>query len=233
MSSIVALVTARGGSKSVPRKNVLPLGDKPLIAWTIEAAKKSSILDRVILSTDDEEIAAVGQAWGAEVPFMRPADLAQDNSNHISVVLHALDWLEAHQQLPEYLLLLQPTSPFRTAEDIQQGIALAQQHQAEAVVGVCEAENHPFWVKRLTENGTLTTFVESDLAYLRRQELPPAYVINGAFYLNRVTSLRETRTFTPPGTYPFIMSREHSLDIDTPWDFYLAKLILQNPYDNL
>jgi CMP-N-acetylneuraminic acid synthetase len=125
MTKIVGLVTARGGSKSIPRKNVLPLAGKPLIAWTIEAALASRGLDQLIVSTDDEEIASVARAYGATVRFMRPAELARDDSPHIDVVRHAIDWLATRgPSEPEYVLTLLPTSPLRTSEDIDAAIAV-------------------------------------------------------------------------------------------------------------
>jgi CMP-N-acetylneuraminic acid synthetase len=227
--SILALITARGGSKGLPRKNVLPLAGKPLIAWTIEAALASSGLNRVVVSTDDEEIADCARRWGADVPFMRPAELAGDGTPHIDVVEHAVHWLEINEGTqPDYVLLLQPTSPLRTAEDIEASIKLAGETGAPAVVSVCEAANHPYLVKRILEDGTLAAFVPTEIAYLRRQTLPPAYVLNGAVYLNRREVLLREHTFTPPGTLPYIMPPERSLDVDTRWDFYLVNLILSD-----
>lgn len=231
MHTVLGLITARGGSKGVPRKNVQPMADKPLIAWTIEAALRSHGLSRVLVSTDDEEIAAVAQAWGAEVPFLRPASLAQDASSHIAVVRHALAWLEEHQAFaPDYVMLLQPTSPLRTVEDIEAVLRLASERAVVAVVSVCPVERHPYLSKCLVADGTLADFVPipSHLTYLRHQDLPPVYSLNGAIYLNSRVSLLRDSTFVPPGAVPYIMPPERSLDIDTPWDFYLADLILRN-----
>jgi CMP-N,N'-diacetyllegionaminic acid synthase len=227
MMEIVGLVTARGGSKSVPRKNVQLLAGKPLIAWTIEAARCSRRLSRVIVSTDDPEIAHIAREYGAEVPFLRPPELAQDHSSHISVVEHALYWLKEHEGAqPDYLMLLQPTSPLRTSEDIEAAISIAEAHQAIAVVSVAEAAHHPYLSKRILEDGTLADLVSTDIPYLRRQALPDAYCLNGAIYLNRRQSLLHDRVFWPQGSYAYIMPHERSLDIDSPWDFYLAGLIL-------
>ena len=221
-------MTARGGSKGIPRKNVLPLAGKPLIAWTIEAALASRGVNEVIVSTDDEEIASVARAYGAMVPFMRPAEFARDDSPHIDVVRHAMDWLAAQATPePEYVLTLQPTSPFRTSEDIDAAIAMALRRGAPAVVSVSEADNHPFLAKRILDDGTLEDLVSTGDGYLRRQVLPPAYALNGAIYLNRSASLRKEGTFLPRGTMAYIMPPERSLDIDTAWDFHVAKLILE------
>ncbi len=227
---VIALVTARGGSKGIPGKNVLPVGGRPLIAWTIQAARDSALVRRVIVSTDDEAIAQASVAAGAEVPFTRPAELARDNSSHISVVLHALDWLEVDEgRLPDYLLLLQPTSPLRTADDIDAAIALAGQTRAASVVGVCPAHTHPYLAKSVSPEGRLTDFLTIDRrAYLRRQDLPAAYALNGAIYLTPPATLRQERTFLPADTVPYVMPVERSLDVDTRWDLTLLKLLMED-----
>jgi CMP-N,N'-diacetyllegionaminic acid synthase len=231
MSQVIALITARGGSKSIPRKNIKMLAGKPLIAWTIEAALQSRKVDRVLISTDDDEIAKVAQSLGVEVPFLRPSELAQDDSSHIAVVLHALEMLREGICFEEdSLLLLQPTSPCRTSDDIDNAVALGERVSADAVIGVTAVENHPYLTKRIREDGTLEDFMTSDIPYLRRQDLPPAYGINGALYLNRCRSLLAEKTFTPRRTHPYIMLPEHSLDVDTEWDFHLAELVLTNPF---
>jgi CMP-N-acetylneuraminic acid synthetase len=226
---VLALITARGGSKGLHRKNVLPLAGKPLIAWTISAALQSHSLSRIVVSTDDEEIAQVAQEWGAEVLFMRPPELAQDDSDHLAVVEHAIRWLEQHEvAYPDYIMLLQPTSPLRTAEDINAAIQIAIAYDAVAVVSVCTTKHHPYLSRRILEDGTLAAYVSNDIADFRRQVLPPAYALNGAIYLNSRKSLLYDRTFQPQGTYAYVMPPERSVDIDTPWDFYLAELILRD-----
>ena len=231
MSETIGLITARGGSKSIPQKNIKMLAGKPLIAWTIEAALQSKELSRVIVSTDDEKIAEVARQWGADVPFMRPDELAQDNSSSISTVLHALNWLAENEGgYPEYIMLLQPTSPFRTAEDIRQSIDLAGKHRAAAVVSVCEAECHPYICQRILEDGTLADFMTTEIKYLRRQDLPSAYAVNGAIYLNQCSSLLRDQKFLPSGSIAYIMPSERSLDVDTMWDWHLAELIIKDRY---
>ena len=228
--SIIALITARGGSKGLPGKNVRPVGGKPLIAWTIEAALGSAAIKRVIISTDDEEIARVSREAGAEVPFLRPAEIARDDSPHILTSEHAIRWLDQHgHERPDYLMLLQPTSPFRTTADVDAAIALARQHDAIAVVSVSEAKPHPYKTYGLTPAGTLTTFVPCDIPYRRRQDLPPAFTDNGALYLNRTESLLRDRTYIPADTVPYLMPPERSLDIDSAWDLLIADLLLRQP----
>lgn len=225
----MGLITARGGSKSVPRKNLAPVAGKPLIAWTIEAALQSRNLNRVIVSTDDKEIARVAAEWGAEVPFMRPAELAQDDSPHADVVLHALHWMmENERWLAKYVVLLQPTSPLRAAVDIDGAVNLAEQKNAEAVVAVEETNSHPYLTRKMTEGEILEEFIPSDIAYLRRQALPKAYRINGAAFLIRPETLRRERTFYPKGMYGYVMPSERSMEVDTMWDWHLVDLVLKD-----
>lgn len=231
MSEIIGLITARGGSKSIPHKNIKMLAGKPLLAWTIDTALQCNALSRVIVSTDDEEIAGVARKWGAEVPFIRPAEFSQDDSSHISVVLHAIRWLEEEGNYPDYIMLLQPTSPFRTAEDIQQAIRLAEERNAVAVVSLCEVEKHPYLCKRILEDGTMSEFMKTDIGYLRRQSFPATYVENGAIYLNKRSSLLKDQTFLPEGAIAYVMPQERSLDVDTHWDWHMAELILKDQYE--
>ncbi|NQW22648.1 MAG: acylneuraminate cytidylyltransferase family protein [SAR202 cluster bacterium] len=228
---VLALITARGGSKGLPRKNVLPLAGKPVIAWTISAALQSPSLSRVVVSTDDEEIAQVSRDWGAEVPFMRSSELAQDDSPHMSVIIHAIRWLEAHQEVrPEYVMLLQPTSPLRTAEDIEAATQLAHEKLADSVVSVCLTHHHPYLTKKIAKDGTMADFMSNTESDLRRQVLPPAYILNGAIYLARREVLLNEQTFHPARTFPYVMPPERSLQIDDPWDLHLVNLILENQH---
>ena len=228
MLDTVGLITARGASKGVPRKNVAIVGGRPLIAWTIETALRSTSLRRVIVSTDDEEIADISRAAGAEVPFMRPALLAGDTTSHVDVVEHALQWLDEQDHWrPEYVFLLQPTSPLRRVVDIDAAIDLADRHRPPAVVSVRRALNHPYLTYKSNERGALSPFVSSDLAYNRRQDLPAAYALNGAVFLNECSSLMRLRTFVPEGTLPYVMPEEYSLEIDTPWDVCVADMLMR------
>jgi CMP-N-acetylneuraminic acid synthetase len=223
MSSIVGLIPARAGSKGLPGKNLKALAGKPLLAWTIDAALGSRVLDAVLVSTDDPAIASAAQQFGAEVPFLRPPALAQDDTPALDVALHALDWLEQNGRLPECLLWLQPTSPLRSAQDIVLSVALLNDTGAPAVLGVCETKAHPWQVLKIGANGTLEAYLPHALGGARRQDLPPAYQINGALYLIRVAALRSQRTFLPPCTRPYVMPAERSVDIDNAWDFFLAE----------
>ena len=226
--NVVALITARGGSKGIPRKNLAPVAGKPLIAWTIAAALASRHVSRVLVSTEDAETAAVSRAHGAEVPFLRPPELAHDDSTSFDVAAHALRWLAEHDHSePDYLLLLQPTSPLRTAADIDGAIDLSRERDADAVLGVCEASPHPYLARRVDDRGVLADFIPLAQKPSRRQEYPPAYILNAAIYLNRPASLLATRSFQPPGALAYIMPQERSLDIDSPWELRLADLLLR------
>ena len=230
---VLGIITARGGSKGIPRKNISPLAGKPLIVWTIEAALNSHSLRRVIVSTDDAEIAQVCRGHEAEVPFMRPDELARDDSPHMDVVIHAVNWLMTHENYcPDYIMLLQPTSPLRTAVDIDAAVALALQRAADGIVSVSEAPDHPYLIKRIAGDGNLVDFVKTPKGYLPRQLFPPAYVVNGAIYLARRDMLLQQRTWYTDRTYPYIMPPERSLDVDTPWDLYLSDLVLRDRLHN-
>ena len=223
---VLGLIAARGGSKGIPGKNIKPLAGKPLMGWTIEAALQSR-LDRVVVSTDDDEVARVARSCGADVPFTRPSDLAQDDSPHIPVLMHALDWLDEHEDWrPDYIMSLQATSPFRIASDINAAIELAVQHNADAVASVSETDSHPYVTKSVLPDGTLAEFISTDVKYLRRQDLPAAYRLNGDINLQRCVTLKRDRTWVPPGAMALVMPKSRSGDIDTPWDFHVANLIL-------
>jgi CMP-N-acetylneuraminic acid synthetase len=230
---MLGLVTARGGSQGIPQKNIRQVGGKPLIAWTALAARSARSLARTILSTDSPEIANVGRQYGLEVPFMRPAELAGPESAHVPVVVHALEWLDQHAAYrPEYLVLLQPTSPLRSSSDIDAAVALALARGAPAVVSVTAAASHPFLTYRVDSGGRLEAFVPSDIPYKRRQDLPRVVALNGAVYVVRCDVFLRQRSFLPEGTLAYEMPPERSLDVDSPWDLHLADLVLKEILTN-
>lgn len=195
-----------------------------MIAWTIAAARRSASLSRVIVSTEDEEIARVSREHGADVPFVRPPELGLDDSDHVAVVEHALDWLAAHEgAVPDYVMLLQPTSPLRTAEDIDACVTIAHETDAPAVVSVTAMKPHPYLAMRLAEDGTLERVANAPAP----EAWQPLFAPNGAVYLNRVASLRRDHAFIPSGAVGYEMPSERSLDVDTPWDFSLAEAALR------
>lgn len=225
--SVLALVPARGGSKGIPRKNITLLAGKPLLHWTIEAALACDRIERVLVSTDEPEIADVALACGADVPFLRPAVLASDEAPGIDPVLHAVRWLEEREGYrPEWVALLQPTSPLRSTDDIRGALALGEGRGAAAVVSVTEAAQHPWWMKTMGEGGRLRDWSEVPERATRRQDLPPAYALNGAIYLVQRRALMAQESLAPEPCLGFEMPPERSLDVDTAWDLHLAHLIL-------
>ena len=227
--TILGIIPARGGSKAIPRKNLAILANKPLIAWTVEAAIESDSLDRLVISTDDPEIAEAGKKLGAEVPFLRPTDLASDTATSMDVILHAIRWLEENESYrPDYVLLLQPTSPLRTVTDIRKSIELLLAKRGDSLVSVCESHQHPLWMKSVNEDGKLVDLYPQSATPTRRQDLPPVFALNGAIYLALRTFLLSERTFITDRTYAYVMPENRSLDVDTPWDLYLADLILRD-----
>ena len=225
---ILGVIPARAGSKTIPLKNITMLAGKPLIAYAIEAALNSTILDRTIVSTDSKQIAEVSASFGAEVPFLRPRELAKDDTPRAATVLHAVQWLEQMEHyFPQIVVTLQPTSPLRTPEDIEAAVALAMTRSADAVVSVSPVHDHPYWTKQIDPDGRLIGYLPETAPFYRRQDLPPVYVLNGAIFLSRRETLSEGST-DPLSTYAYVMPPERSLDIDTPWDLQLAELILRH-----
>ncbi len=223
---ILALIPARGGSKRLPGKNIRPLGGKPLLAWTLEAAKGLASVCDLLLSTDDPDIASVGKDWGALVPWLRPDHLATDSASSLEVALHALDWYEQETGPVDGLMLLQPTSPFRRRDTLARGIQLFADQGGQTVVGVSPAHPHPYWCFRL-EEGRLAPLLGEEYLDIRSQDLPPAYAVNGAFYLVSPAILRSSRSFTPPSALPLIMtSRREALDIDNAEDWAMAEFFI-------
>ena len=217
-----ALIPARGGSKGIPRKNIKLIAGKPLISWTIEAALRSSLLSAIVVSTDDYEIAEVARLAGAQVPFIRPKELAQDHTPGLDPVLHAFD------KLPQYdsVLLLQPTSPLRTTDDIDGLLNLVRNTKKQSAVSICEAETHPYWTYRINADQTLAKFM--DVATVaRRQDLPSIFSLNGAMYFAGANWLRESRSLVSSETLAYVMPKERSVDLDTPLDWKIAELLLK------
>jgi CMP-N,N'-diacetyllegionaminic acid synthase len=222
---ILALIPARGGSKGLPRKNILPFLGKPLIAWTIEQALASTYLDRVIVSTDDDEIADISKSYGAEVPFIRPKELATDDAKAIDVFLHALNWLSMNNDHFDLVMILQPTSPLRISDDIDASIKLFFSKEAQAVVSVCEADYHPYWSNILPKDGCMKDFIRPEILHKNRQELPTFYRLNGAIYLAYCDYLKNKKSFHGEKTYAYLMPVGRSIDIDTDVDFKLAEIL--------
>jgi len=224
---LLAVVPARGGSKRLARKNVLLLGGRPLIAWSIEAARASGVVDEVLVSTDDEEIAAFARQWGARVPWLRPAALATDTATSAAVLQHALAWHEAEHGAVEGVVLLQPTSPFRSPASIRGAVEAFLAQPEHAVVSVSPATQHPAWSFRL-DGPAMHPFLGWNALQQRSQDLPPAYTLNGAVYVLPAQTIREGAPLIQPGTRPFIMNDlREALDIDTEDDWQMAQQMVQ------
>jgi CMP-N-acetylneuraminic acid synthetase len=224
---IMGFIPARAGSKGVPGKNIKPLAGKPLIVHTIEVAKASGIFDFLMVSTDGMEIASIAQKAGAEVPFMRPPDLATDDAKGIDVLHHAMDWCKNHYKKFDWLMLLQPTSPLRSSEDIINACSLMEKRRGTAVVSVCEAEHHPWWCNTLPSDFCMDKFLHSEAIKTNRQDLPVFYRINGAIYLAEWDFICNRDSWYSPQTYAYVMPQERSLDIDSMIDFELVGVLMR------
>lgn len=222
---ILALIPARGGSKRLPGKNIRILGGKPLIVWSIEVAKDIPEIYDILVSTDDPAIASVCTEAGALVPWLRPADLASDTASSVDVALHALEWYETECGAVDGLLLLQPTSPFRTKEAVCKGIELFGKKDLQAVLGVSPTHDHPMWTLKM-EGDYLVPFMQEHGVGARSQDLPSVYVANGSFYLITPNDLRRYKSFMPEYLLPLLSEDEkEALDIDTEYDWKVAEAL--------
>jgi CMP-N,N'-diacetyllegionaminic acid synthase len=229
---VLGIITARGGSKGVPGKNLKQLGGRPLLAYSIEAANETP-LDRVILSTDDPRIADVAREHGCEVPFMRPPELARDETAHLPVIEHAVTWMRDHERYsPDVVVILQPTSPLRTAADIAAALGMLERSGADSVVSVTEvtAHAHPMRMLRVDANGEATLFVNNEPVrnrINRRQDLPAAWVMNGAIYACRTGLLFEAEpTLYGDRVVAYPMPADRSISIDDLEDWAAAERAL-------
>ena len=223
--AVLAIIPARGGSKGLRGKNILEVCEKPLIAWTIEEAKKAKYIDRLIVSSEDEKIISVAKAWGCEVPFVRPAELAEDETPGIEPVLHAI---EALPEKYDYVVLLQPTSPLRKVEDIDGGIEFCVAENAPACVSVTEPDKSPYWMYTIDNEGRLQPLMAKDKVITTfRQALPKVYALNGALYVGEVEWLLKNRSFLTGETIAFVMPKMRALDIDTEYDTMLLEFLIR------
>ena len=220
---VLAVIAARGGSKGLPRKNVLPCGHKPLIGWTIAAAAASTMLDRAIVSSDDPEILEVARACGADVPFVRPAELASDGATMDAVALHAIDALDEHFDI---CVLLQATSPLRTGADIDGTLEVMERHDAPSAVSVTSAAKPPQWMYSLDPSGLLRPILPELAEARQRQEARPTFVLNGAVYAIHIDALRTNRRWVSPDTVAFVMPPERSIDVDSALDLVVANALV-------
>ena len=225
----LAIIPARGGSKRLPRKNILDLCGKPLIAYTIEAALKSKYIDKVIVSSDDDEILNISLNFGAET-IKRPVELASDTATTFDAIKHAIDNFEKY----EYIVLLQPTSPLRDAKHIDEAIQLLEKKKADAIVSVCEMEHSPLWSNTLPKDGNMNNFLKDEILNKRSQDLEKYYRLNGAIYICKTEKLLENKGFfLKDNIFAYKMDREHSVDIDEKIDFSIAQILMSENLKNI
>ena len=225
---VLAIVPARGGSKGLPGKNIRPLVGKPLIGWTLESAKQSKYLDEIFVSTDSQEIADVAETFGVKVPELRPEELASDTATSASVVLYTIDYFRKHGKDFDYILLLEPTSPMRKEDDIDNAIALACEHPDKAgVVSLGEVHmEHPSIVKKITDKSIIEPYVEAQRV-TRRQQLDKAYFPYGVVYLVRTDYFEKNQLFYGKDSLPYIIERWQCYEIDDIYDFTAIEAILK------
>jgi CMP-N,N'-diacetyllegionaminic acid synthase len=223
---ILALITAREGSKRIPGKNIRILGGKPLMLWSADAVKNISEICDILVSTDGVEIAQIARDANLLVPWLRPLELSGDETSSVDVALHALDWYEGVYGKVDGLLLLQPTSPFRSLGTINKGISAFSKYELRPIVAVSAARSHPYWCFSI-KNARLTKFCDYGPKHFRSQDLPPAYVLNGAFYLISPQDLRAKRSFYSDDMVPLVIDDpSEGLDIDTEWDWSMAEAVI-------
>lgn len=238
---ILAIIPARGGSKSIPKKNIKLLCGKPLIVWTIEEAKKSQRLTRMIVSTDNEEIADIAKQYGAEVPFLRPKEISGDLSHDIEFLTHALDFLRVREGYePEIVVRLPPTSPLRTAAHIDEGIKTLIAHpDADAVRPIAEATKHPYKMWKIaSDERFLEPFLAKEITGMNepyngpRQLLPKVFIHTGALDVMRTRTIREMKSTSGKKLAYFFMNPEDSVNIDHPIDFELAEVLMRKRFSS-
>jgi len=228
---VIAVIPARGGSKGLPRKNIKPLLEKPLIVWSIDAARKSRHIDALVVSTEDEEIAAVARTYGVEVPYLRPAALATDTAATIDVLRHVLEEEEKRGRRFAYLVLLEPTSPLREVEDIDGAIERLVRHpSAKSIVGLAKSEcAHPEFTVVLTAEQLIRSYQTGDAGFreLRRQDLKDAYFFEGTIYVSDVEYLFKTGTFYHAHTLGYVVPKWKSYEVDDIYDFFVVEAMLK------
>ena len=220
--SFLAIIPARGGSKRLPRKNVLDLCGKPLIAWSIEAGLNSKYIDKVVVSSDDDEILEISKKFGAET-IKRLDELASDTATTFDAIKHTIGNLEKY----DYIVLLQPTSPLRNEKHINEAIELLENKNADAVVSVCEMDHSPLWSNTLPQDGKMNNFLRDEVLNKRSQDLEKYYRLNGSIYICKTEKLLKNKGFfLKDNIFAYTMDRESSVDIDEEIDFRIVKALL-------
>lgn len=224
---IFCLIPARGGSKGIPDKNIRILGDKPLVAWSIEAAKGSKYVDYIYVSTDDKRIAKIAEKYGANTEPLRPKELATDESVIMDTVVYTINYFESHGEKYDILVLIQATSPFTTTADIDNAIEILFEKKGECVVSLCESEYHPYWMNTLPPDGNMKDFLKPEIVDLNRQDLPKYYRLTGSIFIATTDYLKKYKSFFGDKTYAYILPQERSIDIDKELDWLLAEAYIK------
>ena len=220
----LAIIPARGGSKRLPRKNLLPLNNKPLISYSIQAGLQCPYINNVLVSSDDLEILTLSKELGANV-IKRPSNLASDTSTSFEAIKHAIE----NTQDYDYIVLLQPTSPLRTSKHISEAIELLKSKNADAIVSVCEMDHSPLWSNTLDASLSMNDFLPNEIGDKRSQDLETFYRINGAIYICKTSKLLQNKSFMlKENIYAYVMDRMDSVDIDEKYDLTVAQAILNN-----
>lgn len=222
---ILALIPARGGSKGIKDKNIIPLCGKPLIAYSIECAKKSTYIDEVLVSTDSPKIASIAKEFGASVPFLRPAELATDTSKSIDVIIHAIKEQQKSGQSFDILVFLQPTSPLRKTEDIDNALAEFEKNDEKPLVSISEVIDNPILIRTLDKNGKLHNLLNTNSS-VRRQDMEKYYRVNGSIYINRISEI-DANTSLNDNIIPYIIPPHRAIDIDDMKDLVVAEYYIK------
>lgn len=226
--TFLAIIPARGGSKRLPRKNVLDLCGKPLISWSIEAGLKSKYIDKVIVTSDDDEILSISKEYGAEI-IRRPDELSSDTATTFDAIKHTIDNMKKY----DYIILLQATSPLRDEKHIDESIELLETKNADAVLSVCEMDHSPLWSNTLPQDGNMNNFLRDEILNKRSQDLEKHYRLNGAIYICKTEKLLENKGFLlKDNIFAYMMDRKNSIDIDEELDFNVAKVIMNSKEKN-
>lgn len=226
---VLAIIPARGGSKGIPRKNVKAISGKPMIQYTIEAAKDCEYIDKVIVSTEDEEIADISMRAGAIVPFSRPEELATDEAKIIDVVMHAVEFYECKAEHFDIIVLLQPTSPLRNAEDVTKALEYFIRKEQKSLVSVSEVSESPIFMRSFNKENELEKIVSED-DDVRGQDMKRYYRINGAIYINKASELNPQTSFND-NQMGYVLTKEHGIDVDEPQDLVVAEYYLSQACD--
>ena len=220
--TFLAIIPARGGSKRLPRKNVLDLAGKPLIAWSIEAGLKSKYIDKVIVTSDDDEILGIAKQYGSET-IKRPNELASDTATSFDALKHTINNTNSY----DYIILLQPTSPLRDFKHIDDAIELLESKKADAIVSVTQMDHSPLWSNTLPDNGNMNSFLRDDVKNSRSQDLEKYYILNGAIYICKTDRLLDEKSFfIEDNIFAYLMDRKSSVDIDEEMDFILTECLI-------